>query len=92
MKMSSIDHLHAEIQVLPVRDHLSLLTSQFLAHALQTTHPSHNIVTTPPAPRNMKHTLQSRFLPDVAPYTVGGIIHPIDYNPIIKSLHTDAVA
>ena len=40
----------------------------------------------------MKHTLQSRFLPDVAPYTVGGIIHPIDYNPIIKSLHTDAVA
>ena len=86
--MSSIDHLHAETQVLPVRDHLS---SQFLARALQPSHPSYNIVTTPPDPRNLKHTLQSRFFPDVAPYTVGGIIHHTHYKPTIKSLHTDAV-
>ena len=90
--MTPIAHFHAETQVLPVRDHLSLLSSQFLARALQPTHPSHSLITSPPGPRNMKHTLQSLFLHRVAPYTVDGTIPPDTYRHTINSLHTDAVS
>ena len=92
VKMSPIDHLHAETLTLPVHNHLSLLCSQFLTRALLPSHVSHPIVTTLPAPRTKKSTLQSKFLPDVAPYTVGGIIPPDAYKSTIKSLHTGAVA
>ena len=37
VKMCPTDHLHAETHVLPVKDHLSLLCSQFLAKSLQPT-------------------------------------------------------
>ena len=92
VKMSAIDHLHAETQVLPVESHLSLLCSQFLARALQPNHPSHLTVTSPSGPRNKKHTLQSRFLPDVDPYLVDGTIPPHTYKAVLKSLHTAKVA
>ena len=40
--MSPIDHLHKKkTQVPPFHDHLSLLCSQFLAHALQPINLSH---------------------------------------------------
>ena len=92
VKMSPIDHLHAETQVLPVQDHLTLLCSQFLARALQPSHVSHPLVTSPPSPRNIKHTLHSKFHHLVAPYTVGGIIPPDTYTDTLKFLHTGAVA
>ena len=60
VKMAGIDHLHAEAQVLPVDEHLSLLSAQFLARTLV---PSHSVTTSPSGPRNIRHTLQSRFSP-----------------------------
>ena len=92
VKMSSISHLHAETKVLPVKEHLSLLCSQELAKSLQPSHPSFNTVTSPSGPRNMKQTLQSKFLPTVAPYLVDGSLPPQNYRSTIKSLHTEAVA
>ena len=50
VKMSPIEHLHTETKTLPVNDHLSLLSTQFLARALQPTHPSHSLITTPLVP------------------------------------------
>ena len=91
VKMTPIGHLHAETKLLPVSDHLSLLSSQFLARALQPFHPSHSLVTTPPGPRNMKHTLQSRFFPRVSPYTVNGVIPPEQYRETIAAIHSEAV-
>ena len=67
MKMTNVGHLHAEASVLPVSDHLSLLSSQFLARCLVPSHPSHQTVTAPSGPRQMKHTLQSRFFPTFHP-------------------------
>ena len=91
VKMSPIDHLHTETQVLPVHDHLSLLCSQFLTRALQPNHVSHPLVVAPPGPRDKKKTLQKKFLSVVAPYTVGGIIPPDEYKSTLISLHTEAV-
>ena len=67
LKMASTDHLHQEASVLPVRAHLSMLCSQFLLSALRPNHPSHPTVTADSGPRNIRHTLQSRFRPSISP-------------------------
>ena len=64
--MASSDHLHQEASVLPVRAHLSMLCSQFLLSALRPNHPSHLTVTVHSGPRNIRHTLQSRFRPSIS--------------------------
>ena len=92
MKMTNVGHLHAEASILPVSDHLSLLSSQFLARCLVPSHPSHQIATAPSGPRQMKHTLQSRFLPTVAPYLTDGHLPPDSFRATIQSLHTAAVS
>ena len=93
VKMTSIDHLHAEAAVLPVRNHLSLLSSRFLALSLVPTHPSHLTFVSPSGPRgDKKHTLQSKFLPTVSPYLSNGILPPDIYKDTLKSLHTSAVS
>ncbi|KAH7711307.1 hypothetical protein AAVH_21390 [Aphelenchoides avenae] len=57
--MSSIDHLHQETAMLPVRDHNVLLTDQFYAAAGNPAHPNHHLVYEPDPPREMKHTIHS---------------------------------
>ena len=56
-RMTSIDHLHKEAEMLPVQDNLSLISSQYLTGALQPNNPSHRVVTSPSCIRNMKQTL-----------------------------------
>ena len=92
VRMSSIAHLHAESLVLPVHDHLSLLSSQFLARTLVPSHPSHHITTAFSGPRRIKHTLQSRFHDSVAPFLINNSLPSDSYKDTIKSLHTSAVA
>jgi len=46
-KLTSIDHLHEETEMLPVQNHLYLICSQYLARALQPNHTSHRVVTSP---------------------------------------------
>ena len=57
---SSVDQLQAETEVLPVGDHLELLSAQFLASAQQPDHPSHHVVNLDPGPRRQKETLSSK--------------------------------
>ena len=79
VRMTSIDHLHEEAKIFPVQDHLFLISSQYLARAIQPNNPFHNVVAYPSGIRNMKQTLQSRFLHCVAPYLSSGIRPPTDY-------------
>ena len=62
LAITSTDHLHEVTKILPVQDHLSLITTQYLTRALQPNNPSHNVVTSPSCSRNMIHTLQYPFL------------------------------
>ena len=59
-KMSSIDHLHSETKMLPVEDHLNLLSSRYLVHCLDTKNVCHHITTLDHPPREMKETLFTR--------------------------------
>ena len=61
-RMSSIDHLHSETKMLPVEDHLDLLSAQYLVHCLDTENVCHHITTLDHPPREMKETL---FLLDI---------------------------
>ena len=54
VKLSAESHLHAEPKMLPVQDHLSLLSCQHLATCLQPDHPLYPTVTADSGPRDMK--------------------------------------
>ena len=59
-KMSSIDHLHCEAQMLKVTEHSALLSAQYLVKCLDHENVCHNITTLDLPPRMMKHTLYSK--------------------------------
>ena len=87
VKMTSIDHLPEKTKVLPVHDHLSFLCSQYLARTLQSSNSSQNVITSPSGFRNMKHTLQSRFLHCTPTYLWSDIPPTASSKTAIKSLH-----
>ena len=53
---TQISHLHYEAKVPLVKDHLKMLSSQFLASCSRPSHPSHDIIHQPHGARNMKHS------------------------------------
>ena len=59
-KMSNIDHLHSDTKRLLVKDHLNLLSAQYLVHCLDTDNVCHHITTMDHPPREMNETLFTR--------------------------------
>ena len=57
-KMASENYLHSDTKLLPVRDHLNLLSAQYLASALRPDHPANEPVCWPARRRDKKKTLQ----------------------------------
>jgi hypothetical protein len=78
--------------MLKVKEHLELLSSQFLADAMQPSHPSHTVVTALPGPRRMKETLHSKCINHVQPFLTNGVMLELNLKKAINSLHTSAVA
>ena len=78
--------------MLPVGDHLKMLSAQYLASAMRPGHPAHEPVCQPARRRNKKQTLQSRHLDDVAPLLVDGLMPNPDSPAAKKSIHTRYVS
>jgi hypothetical protein len=95
-KMASVDHLLAETELLPVKDHLGLICKQFLANASQVDHPSHETIKLPtgtrPGRKAVAHTLQSRYGHEVEPFLQDGILPPAAVKRTLKEIHTKVVA
>ena len=89
---SAIDHLHSETEILPVDQHLRLLSAQYLARALQPGHVSHDTVTLPSGPRRSKETLQSKCWDLVEPYLQDGVIPPNTYRDTLNKIHSKVVS
>ena len=85
-KMSSIDHLHTEAEMLKVREHSELLSTQYLARCLEPGNVCHLITTRATPERQMKETLYTRHRNTVEPMLVEN-----DRKAILHALHTDAV-
>ena len=58
--MTSIDHIHSEIEMLQVKDHLNLLSAQYLVHYLDTENICHHITKMDDPPRKMKEIIFTR--------------------------------
>ena len=91
---ASIDFLHQEAAILPVREHIQLLAAQFLARALQPSHPSFDTVSLVPDRnhRQMKDTLRSKCFPVVEPFLQDGIIPAASYKEVINRIHTNIIS
>lgn len=83
-KMSSVDHIHQETKILPIKAHQELLSAQYLAKCSNNGHPCRDLLEHQNHPRMMKHTLTTKHLP-----VVEAAINTSD-RPI-NNLHTNAV-
>ena len=92
-KAASVDHLHAEVEELPVSEHLHLISAQFLASSLQPNHVSRPYTTLDQGPRPLKHTLRSKCINDVEQFLdPNGEIPRGSYEKTKKDLHTKIVS
>ena len=85
-KMSSVDHLHTEADMLKVREHSELLSAQYLARYLEPGNVCHPITTRAAPERRMKETLYTKHRNTVEPMMVKN-----DRKATLQALHTDAV-
>ena len=69
-KMSNIDHLHTEAEMLKVKEHSELLSAQYLARCLEPGNVCHPITTRATPERQMKETLYTRHRNTVEPMMV----------------------
>ena len=88
---ASLDHLHNECALLPVEDHMRLISSQYLARALQPHQVNHRDVTSINGPRNMKQTLQSKCISTIRPFMNTDTVHFTEYRGILQNIHTSIV-
>ena len=83
---SSIDHLHEESKVLPIKAHSTLLTKQYLAGTFLPAHPGFKNLDRPPSARNLKHTLLKHKAEISTLYEAD-----LRHKQVLQTLHTEAV-
>ena len=84
--MSSVDHLHAEANMLKVKEHSELLSAQYLARCLEPENVNVSITTTVPPKRMMKETLFTRHCSAIEPLMIAK-----DRKTTLQAIHTMAV-
>ena len=82
-KMSSIDHLQTEAEMLKVKEHSELLFAQYLARYLEPGNVCHPITTRATPERQMKETLYTRYRDTVEP--VIGKLHSM-HSTLMQSI------
>ena len=85
LAMSSSEHVHQECKMLPVKDHCTMISKQYLAACHQQNHPGNKHLNQNPQPRNLKPTILS-YEAEVKDKYRGGL-----YKDVLKTLHTAAV-
>ena len=84
--MSSVDHLHEDSKMLKVREHLELISAQYLARCLGPGNVCHSITTRETPKRRMKETLFTRHRNTVEPMMLAD-----NGKATLQAIHTDAV-
>ena len=87
--MASVQHLHRETKILPLKEHGRLLTTQYLAACHLPGHPGREHLTRPPSSRQKKQTLLD-YLPSVSTLFPDDPTEQ-DYKSAIKQLHKTTV-
>ena len=84
--MSNVDHLHTEANVLKVREHSELLSTQYLAICLEPENVNNSITTRDTPKRQMKEPLFTRHCSTVEPMMITK-----DRKATLQAIHTKAV-
>ena len=84
--MSSVDHLHGEANVLKVREHSELLSTQYLARYLEPENVNNSITTRNTSKRRVKETLFTSHRSTVEPMMIAK-----DRKATLQAIHTKAV-
>ena len=97
-KMSSVDHLYAEANILKVREYSELLSAQYLARCMEPGNVNNSITTRDPHKRLMKETLFTRHRSAVESMMIAKdrkatlhVIHTIAINQAVTSLRKNVV-
>ena len=91
VKMTGIDHLHSECEIMPVKDHCYMLSKQFLLASQLPEHPNNIDLHTPHTGRIMKKTLKTRFGEEIK-QIIPPSGHTKDIHKAkIKQIHTKSV-
>ena len=85
-KMFSVDHLHAEANVLKVREQSELLSAHYLARCLEPENVNNSITTRDTPKRRMNETLFTRHRSTVEPMMIAK-----DRKTTLQAIHTKAV-
>ena len=85
-KLSSVDHLHAEANVLKVREHSELPSARYLSRCLEPENVNNSLTTRDTPKRRMKETLFTRYCSTLEPMMIAK-----DRKATLKAIHTKAV-
>ena len=84
-KMSGIDYLHSETEMLQVEDNLMLLSAQYLVHCLDTKNVCHHITKMDHPPQEIKYIIITRHNQTVLP------LHANNKKDTLQAIHTSFV-
>ena len=89
---TSIDHLHTESKLLPVKEHCEMLSKQFLLATQKPDHPNQRSLNLLTPPRIMKHTLDTKHSNSIKSILPNGIADEDTYKRKLKEIHTATVS
>ena len=94
-KMSSVDHLHTEANVLKAREYSELLSTQYLTRCLEPENVNNSNTTRDPPKRRMKEPLFTRHRSTVEPRMIAkdrkATLHTMAVNQAVTSLRMNVV-
>ena len=91
-RMASVDHIHQETKVLPVKEHTEMVAKQYLATCFNPKHPGNKQLNKPRDPRVMKTTIN--MYKDQVADLLGNVQQPDDtiIKAAQKTIHSESVA
>ena len=76
---------------MPVKDHNTMLSKQYLLSTYKPDHPKRANPESPPPPRTMKETLKTKFRDDILPLIPEHNMDNATYKLGLKTIHTESV-
>jgi len=85
VKMTSVDHLHAEAKIMPVKNHCNMITKQFLLATQKPEHPNQSNILAPRPLRAMKNIIKESYSTNIQHLVQKDGISDVEYNKVLNS-------
>ena len=85
VKKTSVDHLHAEAKIMPVKNHCNMITEQFLPATQKPEHPNQINILSPRPLRAMKNINKESYSTNIQHLVQEDCISDVEYNKVLNS-------